>query len=65
MRRLALCVWPLHITIKSLIKHGTKKLSEIGEVKKEREFMRGGNTEEGNQIFYIKGDSLFSNGYKW
>ena len=33
--------------------------------KKERELMRGWNAEEGNQIFHIKGDSLFSNGYKW
>ena len=31
---------------------------------KEKRVMRGGNEEEGNQIFYIKGDSLFSNGYK-
>ena len=31
---------------------------------KRKRVMRGGNTEEGNQIFYIKGDSLFSNGYK-
>ena len=31
---------------------------------KRKRVMRGGNAEEGNQIFYIKGDSLFSNGYK-
>ena len=31
---------------------------------KRKRAMRGGNAEEGNQIFYIKGDSLFSNGYK-
>ena len=32
--------------------------------KKRKRVMRGGNAEKGNQIFYIKGDSLFSNGYK-
>ena len=31
---------------------------------KRKRVMRGGIAEEGNQIFYIKGDSLFSNGYK-
>ena len=31
---------------------------------KRKRVMRGGNEEEENQIFYIKGDSLFSNGYK-
>ena len=31
---------------------------------KRKRAMRGGNAEKGNQIFYIKGDSLFSNGYK-
>ena len=31
---------------------------------KRKRVMRGGDAEEANQIFYIKGDSLFSNGYK-
>ena len=31
---------------------------------KRKRVMRGENAEKGNQIFYIKGDSLFSNGYK-
>ena len=31
---------------------------------KRKRVMRGANAEKGNQIFYIKGDSLFSNGYK-
>ena len=41
-----------------------KKIIRDRRSEKRKRVMRGGNAEEGNKIFYIKGDSLFSNGYK-
>ena len=41
-----------------------KKIIRDRRSEKRKRVMRGGNEEEENQIFYIKGDSLFSNGYK-
>ena len=41
-----------------------KKIIRDRRSEKRKRVMRGWNAEEGNQIFHIKGDSLFSNGYK-
>ena len=59
----------LAVTFYNNVFNKTRHKEIIRDRRREKEkrvyhVMRGGNEEEGNQIFYIKGDSLFSNGYK-